>query len=192
MPGTENLNGYFNAYTPQGTWTVGSGPNPLSSNYGYSSAVAVTQMSGSVSGKLGQTLSGSMTFIGSLLNGTSFSYAGPVSIDNSGGTVFNYTGTWAGFPSGTSSLSSGTASGTINQWPGYYFKQTMGTSAANYTLASPPLWNDQPNLNPSTGLYYNGTLSLSGTGGRVFGVSSLGGFSSLFLPSAWRLPPRRA
>ena len=68
-------------------------------------------MSGSVSGTLGHTLNGNMTFIGSLLNGTSFSYSGPVSIDNGGSTVFNYTGTWAGFPNG-STPASGTASGT--------------------------------------------------------------------------------
>ena len=129
-PGTENLNGYFNAYLNQGTWTLGSGSPPMPNPpFGYGSTVAVTQMSGRVSGTLGKDLSGSMTFIGSLLNGTSFSYAGPVTIWGDGGSAFNYTGTWAGFPSGTSLGSSGTASGTIYQGPGYYFKQTMGTRA---------------------------------------------------------------
>ena len=93
-PGTANLNGYFGAYINQGAWTLGSGSLP-SPPFGYSSTVAVTQMSGSVSGTLGQTLSGNMTFIGSLLNGTSFSYAGPVSIDNGGYLKFTYgTGTY--------------------------------------------------------------------------------------------------
>ena len=146
-PGTENLDGYFNIYNNQGTWTLGSGSPPLttstSSTFGFGSAVlpptgGAAQMTGSVSGTLGQSLSGNMTFIGSLFNGTSFSYSGPVSIDNGGSAVFNYTGSWAGFANGTSTPSYGTASGTMYQWPGYYFKQTMGTSGGTLTL-TPPL-----------------------------------------------------
>ena len=171
-PGTENLNGYFN-YNNQGTWTLGSGSLPAAP-FGYTSTAAVTQMSGSVSGTLGHTLTGSMTFIGSLLNGTSFSYSGPVSIENGGGTVFNYTGTWANFPNG-STPASGTASGTMYQWPGYYFTQTMDPAKqpGTYTLTT--------STNPNN---FNGTLSLSGTGGSrtgVFGYGSTpGNFGGLF------------
>ena len=176
-PGTENLNGYFNAYN-QGTWTLGSGSNPLpSSPFGYGSTVGVTQMKGSVSGTLGQTLSGNMTFIGSLMNGTSFSYAGGVTIESGGSTTFNYTGNWAGFPNGSPSPSFGNASGTIYQWPGYYFTQTMGTTR-HLTL----------NTTGNTG-----SLSLSGTGGSRTGVfgGSIGNFSGLFSLNSPRRPPAR-
>jgi hypothetical protein len=170
-PGTEALNGYYN-YNNQGTWTLGSGsPSLPASPFGYGSTVAVTQMSGSASGTLGHTLTGNMTFIGSLLNGTSFSYSGPGSIENGGGTVFNYTGTWANFPNGSSSASYGNASGTIYQWPGYYFKQTMGTSTDPGTYT----------INSNTG-----SLSLSGTGGSRTGVfgGTLSDFSGLFTLSS--------
>ena len=166
-PGTENLNGYFNTYLNQGTWTLGSGSLPLSgsSQFGYTSTAAVTQMSGSVSGTLGHTLSGPMTFVGSLLNGTSFSYSGLATIDSGGRTVFNYTGSWAGFPNGETT-SFGTATGTIYQYPGYYFTQTMPGSYQQNT----------------TDNGFNGTLSVSGASGSrslVYG-GSFGPFSGSF------------
>ena len=194
--GTANLNGYFTAYINQGTWTLGSGTLP-SSPFGYSSTAAVTQMSGSVSGTLGQTLRGNMTFIGSLLNGTSFSYAGPVSIDNGGSLQFtygtgtygngtSYSSTWANFPI-AGIVTSGTASGTLGQWPGYYFTQTMGTpTVSTITLTT--------STNPTSN--YNGTLSLSPlstTVGAQTGVygGSLSGISGLFYLSSQDglLPP---
>ena len=80
-----NYNGYFGAYD-NGVWTGAA--SALPSNYNGSSLTtgtsgpgSVTQMSGSVSGTLGQNLTGSMTWIGSLINGPSFSYSGPVTID---------------------------------------------------------------------------------------------------------------
>ena len=126
-------------------------------------------MSGKVSGTLGQPLNGNMTFIGSLLNGTSSSYTGPVTIDNGGYTTFNYTGTWAGF--NNNSAIYGNASGTIYQDPGYYFKQTMDPAKmpGTYSLTT--------SANPTN---YNGTLSLFGTGGSRTGVY---GYSST--PSAF-------
>ena len=79
-----------------------------------------------MTGTLGNTLSGSMTFVGSLLNGASFSYSGPATMDSSGNITFNYqngggyTSGWV-YPGGAS----GTATGTMYQDPGYHFTQTM-------------------------------------------------------------------
>ncbi len=165
------LDGYFAAWK-QGTWTAttGSPPTYYGSTVLSPTSPGISQMSGRVTGVLGQTLSGNMTFIGSLLNGTSFSYSGPVTMDNGGSVQFNYTGNWTA-PGGAS----GTASGTMYQSPGYYFKQTMTGSY---------------NLNSTS---YNATLNLSGSGttGSRFGIpgdpanpgvypGNIGGFSGTF------------
>ena len=127
MPGDLPLpaayGGWFMA-SKNAIWTLTSGSeSSLPGNFG--SAIGVTQMSGRVSGVLGQTLSGNMTFAGSLLGGTSFIYNGPVAIYNDGFLAFNYTGTWL------SSGGSGTVTGWMDQNPGYHFTQTV---TGNYTL----------------------------------------------------------
>jgi hypothetical protein len=118
-----------------------------------------------VSGTLGQKLNGSMTWVGSLMNGASFSYQGTVTLDSGGYLKFTYgngngTATWL-YPGGAT----GTASGTMYQYPGYYFTQTVpGTYVLDATSPS------------------GGTLSVLGTGGtrsQVYG-GSLGPDSGLF------------
>ena len=71
-----------------------------------------------MTGTLGQNLTGTMTWIGSLLNGASFNYQGTVTLDSSGNLQFVYGGsngsaTWM-YPGGAT----GTASGTMYQYPG--------------------------------------------------------------------------
>jgi hypothetical protein len=121
------LDQYF-VLNDNGTWTGASGSVP----FPYSSTVAVTQMSGRVTGVLGQNLTGNMTFIGSLLNGVSFHYEGPVNIDSDGHLNFSY-GNTAPYTSywkaaGVSGPS-GPASGQLGEFPGYH---TTGT--ATYAL----------------------------------------------------------
>jgi hypothetical protein len=169
--------GYFSAWTggnqnQSGAWTLSSGSFPTylgQSNFGSPILPAVTTLGGSVpgvlgmggtvSGVLGKSLNGTMYFYGSLLGGTSFSYSGPVRIDNDGFLNFNYTGNWL------STSGSGSASGTLNQVPGYYFTQS---SSGTYNLTS------------SNGT--NGTLSVSGSSGSRTGVypGGLGSFSATY------------
>jgi hypothetical protein len=168
------LNGYFASFD-NGNWTAASGSLP-SSWYGSALvsgngvSLGTTLLSGSVSGTLGQTLTGSMTWVGSLLNGASFNYQGTVSLDSDGHLQFVYgngngSATWI-YPGGAT----GTASGTMSQYPGYYFTQTM---PGTYQL----------NTNST-----NGTLTVSGTTSTralVYG-GNLGPFSgnfSLYSPS---------
>jgi hypothetical protein len=165
------LNGYFGSYA-NGAYTVNSGSMPP---YGYGSALftgsgttaATTLLSGTVTGTAGQNLTGTMTWIGSLLNGPSFNYSGTVTIDSSGYLRFTYgngsgSATWM-YPGGPS----GTASGWMDQWPGYHFTQTVpGTYQLTTTSA------------------YQGTLTLSGSSASrpadvVYG-GSLGPFSGSF------------
>lgn len=169
---TTGNTGWFTAFD-QGTWNVTSGVWPSSFSSGYSAAVGVTQMRGTVSGIPGQTLTGTnMTFIGSLLNGFSFSYSGPVTIEADGDTKFNYTGTWA--KAGTTDAASGTASGIMGQYPGYHFVQRAD---GTYSLTS---------VTDSSGKRYNGTLTIpfSNWTGNVAGASTpvndLGGTASLY------------
>ncbi len=161
--------GYFSAWTggiagQSATWTLASGSFPTYlGQSSFSSPIAVTRMDGSVSGVLGKTLSGTMYFYGSLLGGTSFSYSGPVAIENDGYLTFNYSGNWQ------SSSGSGSASGTVNQTPGYYFTQS---SSGTYNLTSDGR---------------NGTLSVSGGTGNRTGVdpgttSSTSATYSLYSP----------
>ena len=116
-----------------------------------------------MSGTLGQNLTGTMTWVGSLLNGASFNYQGTVTLDSNGDLKFTYgngsgSATWI-YPNGAS----GTASGTMYQYPGYFFTQTMpGTYQLN-TYGT------------------NGTLSMaggSGTRSMVYG-GNLGPFSGI-------------
>ncbi len=138
LPHSYGGSGYF-AANDQGAWTLTSGSLPSP----YGSTVGVTQMSGRVTGVMGQALTGNMTFIGSLLNGASFNYSGPATMDSNGSVKFTYTGNWTA-PGG-----SGTASGTLSQWNGYYFTQTV---PAGYMISS---------SNPSGGnKFYNASLSI--------------------------------
>ncbi|MFI5331522.1 MAG: beta strand repeat-containing protein, partial [Desulfobaccales bacterium] len=181
-----NYNGYFAAYD-NGVWAGAA--SALPSNYngsslttGISGPGAVTQMSGSVSGTLGHNLTGSMTWIGSLLNGPSFSYSGPVTISSDGSLQFAYgNGTYAS--SGGSYSSNwtmgglnGTATGTLNEYPGYKFTQTMTGNSYQVSLNNPS----------------NGTLTISNNttaGGSRSGVygGSIGPFSGTF--NLWSSPP---
>ncbi len=78
LPLPASYSGWFMA-SKNAIWTLTSGgESSLPGNFG--SAIGVTQMSGRVTGVLGQALSGNMTFAGSLLGGTSFIYNGPVAI----------------------------------------------------------------------------------------------------------------
>ena len=93
--GTSVYNTYFSSYD-NGNWVQTGGSGSLPSSYGSSlipgsgTTPGTAQITGSVSGTVGQTLNGSMTYIGSLLNGTSFSVSGPVAISSDGYLVFNY------------------------------------------------------------------------------------------------------
>jgi hypothetical protein len=156
--------GYFGAYT-EATWAPVSGSLPSP----YGSAVAVTRMDGSVSGLLGKTLSGNMNFYGSLLGGTSFSYSGPVTIENDGYLQFTIDPAKSSW---TSLSGNGTASGKMNQWPGYYY---YISKAANYNLNS-------TGYNPATGGYSNAILTLS-----PVGLSTVSGNIGLYSTDS-RLP----
>jgi hypothetical protein len=174
LPASYSPNGgYFAAYT-QGTWTLNGGSGSLPSPYGSivlgqgGSPPGTTMMSGTVSGVMGKTLDGSMFFYGSLLNGTSFSYSGPVTIESDGYLSFNYknsngyTSTWKNLIGS----SSGTAQGTMWQWPGYHFTQTL---SGDYTFI------------PHDGT--SGTLSVSGGSGSrtvVYPTESIPSFSGNF------------
>ncbi len=165
------FNGWFGSYDNKGTWTPGSDSGFPTSSYGSTLLTGSGTTPGSVmisgtvsSGTLGQPITGTMNYIGSLLNGASFNYTGKVTFDSSGNLKFEYGGsngaaTWA-FGGAT-----GTASGELNQYPGYHFTQTMpGTYQVN--AASP----------------YTGTLTLTSTGGGtrsgVYGGTT-GPFSGL-------------
>jgi len=168
---TAGNTGWFTAYD-QGAWNVTSGAWPSSSSSGYSAAVGVTQMRGTVTGVPGQTLTGTnMTYIGSLLNGFSFSYSGPVRIDPDGYTKFTYTGTWA--KAGTSDAASGTASGILRQYPGYHFVQS---TESTYSLTS---------VTDYYGKRYNGTVTIPSSNwtrdmaGTTVTVNGMGGPLSL-------------
>ena len=177
-PGTAIYNSYFASWD-NGTWTATSGSLP--GYYGSSLAPGLdgpglAMITGSMSGTLGKKLSGSMTFFGSLLNGASFSYSGPATMDSSGYLTFNYqngggyTSAWV-YPGGAS----GTASGTMNQAPGYYFTQTM--TGDSYQISS---------SNPSSGTFSvssNSTTSGSRTG--IFGGTTgpFNGSFSLYFPN---------
>ena len=148
--GTSIYNTYFASWD-NGTWTATSGSLP--GYYGSSLAPGLdgpglAMITGSMSGTLGKTLSGSMTFFGSLLNGASFSYSGPATMDSSGYITFNYqngggyTSAWV-YPGGAS----GTATGTMNQAPGYYFTQTMTGNSYQSVPAIPPV---RPSACPAT------------------------------------------
>ncbi len=175
---TSIYNSYFASWD-NGTWTATSGSLP--GYYGSSLAPGsggpgVAMLTGSMSGILGKTLSGSMTFVGSLLNGASFHYSGPATMDSSGYITFNYqngggyTSGWV-YPGGAS----GTATGTINQAPGYYFTQTM--TGNSYSISS---------SNPSSATFTvssNSTTSGSRTG--IFGGTTgpFNGNFSLYFPN---------
>jgi hypothetical protein len=166
-------NGYFAAFD-QGSWTATSGSLPtgyygsalLSATPGTPGPLVpgATLLSGSVSGTLGQNLTGTMTWVGSLLNGASFNYQGRVTLDSSGYLQFDYgnsngSATWMNFNG-----ASGTAAGTMYQYPGYFFTQTMpGTYQLNTDGTK-------------------GTLSMAGSSGTrsvVYG-GNLGAFNALF------------
>ena len=147
------------SYSPQsgyyfgsgnGTWNLTSGTLPAARSYPVMSAV--TQMGGTLTGTLGQNLTGLMTFSGSLLGGTSFSYSGPATMSSDGflsfeygsGTYNNgtpYSSNWAKISGG-----SGTATGWMDMNPGYRVTQTFNN--VPYTVGS------------STG--YTATLNLGG------------------------------
>ena len=139
--GTSIYNSYFASWD-NGTWTATSGSLPgyygSSLAPGSGTAPGTAMITGSMSGILGKTLSGSMTFVGSLLNGASFSYSGPATMDSSGYITFNYqngggyTSAWV-YPGGAS----GTATGTMNQSPGYYFTQTMTGNSYQISSSDP-------------------------------------------------------
>ena len=168
--GTSVYNSYFASWD-NGTWT-GTMNNIIASSLapGSGTAPGTAMITGSMTGTLGRTLSGSMTFVGSLLNGPSFSYSGPATMDSSGYITFNYqngggyTSAWV-YPGGAS----GTATGTINQDPGYHFTQTMtGTS---YQVSS---------SNPSNATFnVSSTSANSGSRTGIFGGIT-GPFSSSF------------
>lgn len=131
--------GYFSAWTDNNfntnNWTLTSGSLPTYlGQTSFGSPISVTRMDGTVSGVLGKTLNGTMNFYGSLLQGTgssiSFSYSGPVKIENDGYLNFRYTGTWL------SSSGSGSSSGTLNQVPGYYFNQDYSNVRYNLTSSN--------------------------------------------------------
>ena len=98
-------NGCFGSYD-NGAWTATSGSLP--SNW-YGSALlpgsgttpGTTLLSGSVSGTLGQNLTGTMTWVGSLLNGASFNYQGTATLDSDGYLKFTYGRTATAPPPGS-------------------------------------------------------------------------------------------
>jgi len=173
------LDGYFALMSPGGTWTLeGGGYLPAANNY---PVTAVTQMSGRVTGTIGQSMTGPMTFAGSLLGGTSFSYSGQATLDNGGWLNFNYGGPY-GSATWTSLSGSGTATGGIDQNPGYYIKNTYSVP---YTLRAPPFSNPLVTLGgPFTGaldildssgsVLYPPTSNLSLTVEGVVGNTELG------------------
>jgi hypothetical protein len=165
------FNGWFGSYDNKGIWTPDSGFSLPTSSYGSALFTGSGTTPGSVmisgavsSGTLGQPITGTMNYIGSLLNGASFNYTGKVTFDSSGNLKFEYGGsngaaTWA-FGGVT-----GTASGELYQYPGYHFIQTLpGTYSVTTTSSN------------------SGTLTLTGTGGvrsMVYGGTT-GPFSGLF------------
>lgn len=93
-------------------------------------------MSGSVSGRLGHTLLGSMTWTGTLSTGESFNYFGPVSITADGQLKFYYEGTVL---QGETLMANG--GGRLLQTPGTYFTQTT-TAPASFAQTSYAPYND--------------------------------------------------
>ncbi|MHB9072849.1 MAG: FecR domain-containing protein [Desulfobaccales bacterium] len=156
--------GYFAGYD-QGNLTLTSGYMPLNTNSPINIAglAGTTQMSGRVAGVMGQTLSGTMTFIGSLIGGTSFNYTGPVTIAPDGYLQFNYTGNWV------ASGGSGTASGTMNQNTGYHFTQTVpgtytyGTYSGEMEGYNRSLSFSQSDSGSRSGVYDGAVTDVSGT-----------------------------
>lgn len=78
-------------------------------------------MEGSVTGILGQTLTGTMCFTGTTENGD-FDYEGNVALEPSGSMVFNYSGTRT---YGDGSDGGTTQEGVMTFLPGTYFKQSV-------------------------------------------------------------------
>jgi len=93
-------------------------------------------MSGAVTGILGETLTGTMTFTGNLTAGGSFEYFGTVTLEPSGSMVFNYSGTVTNRDGGSGGTSQ---NGVMTFYPGTYFKQTVA-SASYRQVSHPPYW----------------------------------------------------
>jgi len=93
-------------------------------------------MSGSVTGFLGQTLTGTMTFTGELATGGTFNYSGEVTLQASGYMVYTYSGTRTN-PDGSSAGT--TVSGVMYLYPGTYFKQTVASFSVR-SISYAPYW----------------------------------------------------
>jgi hypothetical protein len=94
-------------------------------------------MSGSVSGRPGNTWVGSMSWTGALSTGESFNYFGPVTITADGQLQFYYEGQVRD----SSETLVANAGGKLIQTPGTYFTQTT-TAPVNYAQTSYAPYND--------------------------------------------------
>jgi hypothetical protein len=139
--------GYFSA-TFGGYMALTSGSLGNSTSY----FTFTSTMSGSVSGRFGHTLTGSMTWSGTLSTGQTFNYFGPLTITADGQLKFNYEGS---IYQGETLV--GGAGGELIQTPGTYFTQTT-TAPASYGQTSYAPYNDsitystaEATVNRSTG-----------------------------------------
>ena len=78
-------------------------------------------LTGTLSGTAGQTLTGQMAFTGTNSLGATLNYQGTATLASNGTLVWNYYGTW------TAGNNSGTASGTWTQVLGTYFTETVNS-----------------------------------------------------------------
>ena len=91
-------------------------------------------LSATLSGTLGQTLTGQGLFTGTNSAGVAFSYQGNVTLAANGQLVFNYGGNW----NSTTSSQTGTGSGMIQQIPGTSFTETVTGTAQHSVHFHPP------------------------------------------------------
>ncbi|MCX5893833.1 MAG: hypothetical protein NTW80_12870, partial [Deltaproteobacteria bacterium] len=182
--GTSVYNTFLTSYD-SGAWTPTTGTLPMyygsSLTPGSGATPGTAQITGSVSGTLGHTLSGNMTFIGSLRNGASFSYTGPATMYSDGYLEFNYkntggySSTWV-FPGGVT----GTATGYMYQNPGYYFTQNMSGDNFTITQTSAKNWNISLSNSSASGGLRTGVF-----GG---GIGTFSGALALSSPTANAVP----
>jgi hypothetical protein len=87
-------------------------------------------MTGTLSGTAGQTLTGQLLFTGANSLGTTYNYQGQATLAPNGTLVWNYSGTW------TNGANSGTASGNWTQVLGTYFTETVNSGSFVQAAAS--------------------------------------------------------
>jgi hypothetical protein len=132
-------------------------------------------MSGSVSGRSGHTLVGSMTWTGTLSTGETFNYFGPVTITADGQLRFNYEGA---ISQGLTVVAN--AGGELIQTPGTYFSQTT-TAPASFAQRSYAPYNDSIT-------YSTAEATVSRTAGPGSGTTYRGSFINLHAtntPNLW-------